>query len=361
MAEKEVTKLLNRRQLKPDEADVLAEALSTSRANDAALLTTIAGSRRTRAISLWGTAVSVFLVAFSLGVLLYAALAEAPSAGIVEFPYADDPPETPAELDRLIEGQRQILSRPSSAPELLRLAAAYQKRYGNSASVDDLVNANRARERAQVLIRKNPKEVTMKINTAIFVITFAILIIGFVGLGIMLLYNGLVKRDEEVDARWAQIETVLQRRLDLVPQLVETVKGYAKHEQETLTKVIEARSQLSSALGSSGRKAPADKATIDRLSQASAGLGSALGKMMLLVEKYPDLKANQNFLALQDQLEGTENRIAVERRRYNESVKGLNARIRYFPYNAISGMFGFEPREYYQSEAGADEAYDVKF
>ena len=164
-----------------------------------------------------------------------------------------------------------------------------------------------------------------------------------------------------VDARWSQVETVLQRRLDLIPNLVETVKGYARHEAETLSSVTEARGRMVSALGGLGGKAPAGSSAIREIQIAQQGLGSALGRLLAVVENYPDLKASQNFIGLQDQLEGTENRIAVERMRYNESVRSLNARLRLFPYNVIGTSFGFEPRAYFESDPGAEKSPGVNF
>ena len=142
-------------------------------------------------------------------------------------------------------------------------------------------------------------------------------------------YNGLVQGDESVKAAWAQVENQLQRRLDLIPNLVETVKGYAAHERETLEAVIEARSRVAGAN------------TIDEQMEANQGLSNALARLLVVVEQYPNLKADQSFLRLQDELAGTENRISTERRRYNEVVQAYNVRLRQFPTVLLAGMFGF--------------------
>jgi LemA protein len=162
-------------------------------------------------------------------------------------------------------------------------------------------------------------------------------------------YNSLVQSRESVDASWAQVDNVLQRRADLIPNLVETVRGYAGHERQIFTEVADARSRLL------GARAPAEAA------QANSALDSALGRLLAISENYPQLRASEQFTRLQDELAGTENRIAVERRRYNEEVRGYNANIRTFPRNLFAGMFGFESRQYFEADAGAREVPRVDF
>ena len=171
-------------------------------------------------------------------------------------------------------------------------------------------------------------------------------------------YNKMVIMEEGVSASWAQVENVYQRRADLIPNLVATVKGYAEHEQETLTGVIEARAKATSVNINPGNL---NAASIQQFQQAQAGLSSALSKLMVVVERYPDLKANQNFLELQAQLEGTENRIAVERKRFNESARAYNTYIRLFPKSVFAGMFGFVKKAYFEAQEGAQEAPKVEF
>ena len=162
-------------------------------------------------------------------------------------------------------------------------------------------------------------------------------------------YNSLVTMDEGVKAAWAQVENQLQRRYDLIPNLVQTVKGYAAHEKEVFLKVTEARSKVGGAT------------TINDKIAANNGLTAALSRLLLVVERYPDLKANTNFIRLQDELAGTENRIAVERRRYNETVKVYNIKIRRFPTNLLAGMFGFEKASFFEVPKERQEAPKVKF
>jgi LemA protein len=171
-------------------------------------------------------------------------------------------------------------------------------------------------------------------------------------------YNRLVTMEESVTGAWSQVENVYQRRADLIPNLVNTVKGYAEFEQETLTQVIEARSK---ATGINVNAEDLDQASIQQFQQAQEGLSSALSRLMVVVERYPDLKANQNFLDLQSQLEGTENRITVERRSFNETAQNYNAQIRRFPDNLFSGIFGFERKAYFEAEKGAEQAPEVQF
>ena len=162
-------------------------------------------------------------------------------------------------------------------------------------------------------------------------------------------YNSLVTMDETVKGAWAQVENQLQRRYDLIPNYVETVKGYAAHEKEVFVKVTEARSKVAGA------------GNINEKMQANNQLTSALSRLMVVVERYPELKANTNFIRLQDELAGTENRIAVERRRFNETVKVYNIKIRSFPTNIIAGMFGFEKATFFEVPKERQEAPKVKF
>lgn len=162
-------------------------------------------------------------------------------------------------------------------------------------------------------------------------------------------YNALVSLDEGVKAAWAQVENQLKRRYDLIPNYVETVKGYAKHEKEVFLKVTEARSKVGSAT------------TIKDKIEANNQMSSALSRLLLVVERYPDLKANANFIRLQDELAGTENRIAVERRRFNEIVKIYNIKVRRFPTNFMAGMFGFEKATFFQTPEAEKEVPKVKF
>jgi LemA protein len=162
-------------------------------------------------------------------------------------------------------------------------------------------------------------------------------------------YNSLVNQSSRVDGAWAQVETVLQRRADLIPNLVETVKGYAAHEKEVIASVADARAKLAGARGP------------EQAAAADAQLSSALSRLLVVVENYPQLKANESFTRLHDELAGTENRIATERRRYNEEVREFNATIKRFPSNLFAGMFGFSAREYFQAAEGAEKAPQVKF
>ena len=171
-------------------------------------------------------------------------------------------------------------------------------------------------------------------------------------------YNSMVQLDEQVTSQWGQVENVYQRRADLIPNLVASVKGAANFEQETLTRVIEARAKATSVQVDPTKLTPE---AIQKFQQTQGELSSALGRLMVVVEKYPELKANQNFLELQSQLEGTENRITVERMKFNEVTQQYNTKIRSFPNNITAGMFGFEKKGYFQAEAGANKTPKVEF
>lgn len=193
------------------------------------------------------------------------------------------------------------------------------------------------------------------IAAAVVILFIIIVIASLIGS-----YNNMVKLDEGVKEKWSQVENVYQRRYDLIPNLVETVKGYAKHEQETFITVTEARAKAGGTFNIS-EQVLNDPAMFQKFQQAQAGLSSALQRLMVVVEKYPDLKANQNFLALQDQLEGTENRIAVERKRFNEAARYYNTYIKQFPKMILANMFGFKEKQYFKSTEGAEEAPKVEF
>ena len=171
-------------------------------------------------------------------------------------------------------------------------------------------------------------------------------------------YNTIVQQDEFINQTWSQVENAYQRRADLIPNLVETVKGYATFEKQTLTDVIEARAKATSVNINPSNLSPE---AIQQFQAAQGGLSSALARLMVVVEKYPDLKANQNFLELQAQLESTENRIAFERKKFNDAVGEYNAGIRRFPRLIVAAIFGFKKRGYFEAAEGAEKAPAVKF
>lgn len=183
------------------------------------------------------------------------------------------------------------------------------------------------------------------------------------GLMAMSTYNRLVQLDEDVSQSWAQVENQYQRRYDLIPNLVRTVEGAADFERETLQNVIEARSRVAQAPagGQDAANIPEDPAAFQQFAQAQQSLGGALSRLLVVVERYPELRANQNFLDLQAQLEGTENRIAVERMRYNESAQRFNTVVRRFPAKLFAAIFGFDRKQYFESTAGSEQPPDVQF
>lgn len=187
---------------------------------------------------------------------------------------------------------------------------------------------------------------------------FVVVVAGifFWGMGI---YNGLVKSDEGVRSAWSQVESQYQRRADLIPNLVNTVKGYAQQEKDVLLGVTEARAKVSQMTVT--KEVLEDPQAFAKFQQAQDQFSSAISRLLVVSENYPQLKSNENFLALQTQLEGTENRITVERQRYNTTVQGFNTQIRSFPTSTIAGMFGFKEKAYFQAKAGAENAPEVKF
>lgn len=193
----------------------------------------------------------------------------------------------------------------------------------------------------------------MKKSTIIIIVVAVIAVIWGISS-----YNGLVSMDEGVQNKWADVETQYQRRADLIPNLVNTVKGYAAHESETLQAVVEARAKATS-MNIDPSNMSAEQ--IANFQKAQDGVSSALSRLLVTVEKYPDLKANENFKELQAQLEGTENRISVERRNFNDVVGDYNTYIRKFPQNIMASIFGFDKRAYFEAEAGSEKAPKVEF
>ena len=353
--ELQIANLIREGAASPEQAEQLRAALQESIADDAVVKAQIEASkstkRRRRALSL----ISLFSVLCIIGVI-FSFVVLKPNTLTVAPPALD----RAEDINQTILSLETRLKKPGSYGDYNQLAEAYQSRFEQSGDKSDLLNAERARSRAQRLFHKQHKEGVMAKTGIVFGILFIILIAAGVGMAFVLPYNGLARKDEMVDARWAQVETVLQRRLDLIPNLVEGVKGYANHEKETLLAVTEARAKMLTALGADqGKDSSAEK--LKSISKAEKGLSLALSRLFAVAEQYPQIKASSNFLALQDQLEGTENRISVERHRYNEAVKNYNSGLRTFPSNVVGSIFDFDPRAYFESDLGAEKAVAVDF
>ena len=183
-------------------------------------------------------------------------------------------------------------------------------------------------------------------------------VVAVVAIFFYVTYNGFVNKEEGVNAAWSNVETQYQRRSDLIPNLVNTVKGYAAHESQTLASVTEARARATSINLSAGELTPERLA---QFQQAQAEVRSALGRLIAVAESYPDLKANQNFIELQSQLEGTENRIAVARKDFNDAARKYNVAVRRFPSNLVAALFGFDQKPYFEAAEGTETAPQVEF
>src|SRR5881394_3110865 len=195
-------------------------------------------------------------------------------------------------------------------------------------------------------------------KAALVIIVGLVLVVGVLALTVVSSYNGFVGSSQEVDKQWAQVETVYQRRADLIPNLVKTVEGAANFEKSTLTEVTQARASVGQVnLG----QAPSSPEQLEKFQRAQDGLSGALSRLLVVAERYPDLKSNSNFLQLQAQLEGTENRISVERNKFNEVVGKYNTRIQRFPGVLLAGLFHFQPRPYFKATAGSEVAPKVEF
>jgi len=185
-----------------------------------------------------------------------------------------------------------------------------------------------------------------------------VVVVGVVMWGVRV-QNELVRLEQDVNEKWAQVQNVYQRRADLIPNLVETVKGFAAQERTVLTEVTQARASASSIKLTP--EALNDPQAMQKFAAAQGQLSGALSRLLVTVERYPELKSNQNFLTLQSQLEGTENRITVERQRYNEAVRNYNTRLRTFPASLVAGMMGFRPKAFFEAAPGSETAPKVKF
>ena len=193
----------------------------------------------------------------------------------------------------------------------------------------------------------------MKKSLVITLVAIAAVVLWLVGA-----YNGMVTAEEGAESAWSQVENVYQRRADLIPNLVATVKGYAQHESETLEGVVNARAKATQITVDPENLTPE---ALEEFNKAQGELGSALGRLLAVTEAYPDLKANENFKELQAQLEGTENRIATERMKFNETAKEYNTMIRKFPKSILASVFGFEKKPYFEAQAGAEKAPEIQF
>lgn len=194
----------------------------------------------------------------------------------------------------------------------------------------------------------------MKNSTAIVLIVLALILF----MGGCNSYNSFVDKDQNVETTWSKVQSAYQRRADLIPNLVNTVKGYADFEKSTLTEVVNARAKATSVNIDASKLTPE---SFKQFQSAQSGLSSALSKLLVTVERYPDLKANTNFLELQSQLEGTENRIKVARDAFNDSVSGYNKSVKKFPGNIFAGLFGFKAKPYFKADEGTEKAPEVKF
>lgn len=353
-----IRRLIEEGRLSPEEGGRLLEAFQSAEARDRVLREELRRARSARGGPRSWFVINLALMIVAFGLLAYAVMIVPGRSA----PQADEvvrigEPVLGQDLDTLIAGLETQLSQPGTAADYRALGEAYEARYQRGGDESDRTRAAQAFARAERLERRT----SVKGQPATFGALFILLVATLVVVWVMLMYNSLALRDERVNERWAQVEAQLQRRLDLIPPLVETVKGYAAHERGTLMAVTEARARMLGVLQGTAGEAPRSQGAADEVNQAQEELAGALGRLLALAESYPDLKASTNFVTLQDQLEGTENRIAVERQRYNDAVRGYNSRLRIFPMNVVGGMFGYESRDYFTSRLGAEEPVPVSF
>ena len=311
--EARISRMYREGKLTQEEADRLLESIRAQQARDAVLAKQL--RQRTERIRRWRLLPALFGVLLAVGIAVYGLWLQQPDGT--------------AALDTV-----KTLSATADQPggRLIDLEALHQERrttMGNARTF----------------------------SASIFVIVIA----AVIGVAILLLYNGLIDAREKVNAGWAQVENQYQRRLDLVPVLIDGVKTYMDHERETLTALTEARANALGANKALAGRSPETEQQLRAVEASQGGLQSALARLFAVVENYPDLKASQNFLTLQDQIEGTENRIAVERRNYNEWSRRYNTRTMTFPSNVIADLLGFSSKPYFQAEDSALQGLDDPF
>ena len=311
--EERISRMRREGKLTPVEAERLLESLQAQQARDAALARQI--GQRTNRLRHWRLLLAVFGVFLAIGIATYGLWLQQPDGGTLFdtvktlAPTADQPRGRLIDLDSLNQERRTTM--------------------GN----------------------------TRTFSASIFVIVIA----AVIGLAILLIYNGLIDAREKVNAGWAQVENQYQRRLDLVPVLIDGVRTYMDHERETLGALTEARANALSANQALAGRSPETAQQLRAVEASQGGLQAALARLFAVVENYPDLKASQNFLTLQDQIEGTENRIAIERRNYNEWSRRYNTRTMKFPSNVIADLLGFSSKPYFQAEDTALQGLDDPF
>ena len=311
--EARISRMYREGKLTQEEADRLLESIRAQQARDAVLAKQL--RQRTERIRRWRLLPALFGVLLAVGIAVYGLWLQQPDGT--------------AALDTV-----KTLSATADQPggRLIDLEALHQERrttMGNARTF----------------------------SASIFVLVIA----AVIGVAILLLYNGLIDAREKVNAGWAQVENQYQRRLDLVPVLIDGVKTYMDHERETLTALTEARANALGANKALAGRSPETEQQLRAVEASQGGLQSALARLFAVVENYPDLKASQNFLTLQDQIEGTENRIAVERRNYNEWSRRYNTRTMTFPSNVIADLLGFSSKPYFQAEDSALQGLDDPF
>ena len=311
--EARISRMYREGKLTQEEADRLLESIRAQQARDAVLAKQL--RQRTERIRRWRLLPALFGVLLAVGIAVYGLWLQQPDGT--------------AALDTV-----KTLSATADQPggRLIDLEALHQERrttMGNARTF----------------------------SASIFVIVIA----AVIGVAILLLYNGLIDAREKVNAGWAQVENQYQRRLDLVPVLIDGVKTYMDHERETLTALTEARANALGANKALAGRSPETEQQLRAVEASQGGLQSALARLFAVVENYPDLKASQNFLTLQDQIEGTENRVAVERRNYNEWSRRYNTRTMTFPSNVIADLLGFSSKPYFQAEDSALQGLDDPF
>jgi LemA protein len=311
--EERISRMRREGKLTQAEADRLLESIRAHQARDAALAKQI--GQRTGRIRQWRLLLAFFGVFLAIGIACYGLWFQQPDG--------------------------------SAALDTVKTASAV---------------ADQPRGRLIDLEALNQERRTTMGNTRTFSLSiFVIVIAAVVGVAILLLYNSLIDAREKVNAGWAQVENQYQRRLDLVPVLIDGVKTYMDHERDTLTDLTEARANALGANQALAGKSPETEQQLRAIEASQGGLQSALARLFAVVENYPDLKASQNFLTLQDQIEGTENRIAIERRNYNEWSRRYNTRTMKFPSNVIADMLGFSSKPYFQAESSALQGLDDPF
>ena len=347
-----IEQMIQEDKITPEQAELLLHALNESERRRQAVMEDLKAHKKSRKNRVKRTLGSGLLIALLLiSILLHLAIAQSPGRDVQKalkvFGQATGFVENQNYLQAIESIENGIDEAPRFFLGYTMLGMTYRMMRDADKTQNFEVLAAEAFDQAANLLKQKAGENRRKITAAFFLVVFVVLILSGIGLLLSLLYNSLVRREEDVSESWALVATYCQRRLDLIPLVMDAVKQIVGHERETFNAVSEARSRAGTALEHAGGMATEDAQKLGKIDRAEAALELAMGKISALAEQYPDLKTNTNYLAMQQELSNTENQIAYARQAYSQKVKKYNTGLRTFPFNLMAAAFGFNARTYF--------------